>query len=288
MSTETHGTSDADHTPTAGPAPAAWYPDGTGGHRWWDGAQWTEHYQPAAPEVPVAPTETVVPAAPSLEASAQKPRTRSPLKIVGIVAAGVIGLGIIVGAVILSVSLLQPATSTADTAKTPTTVEPAPSLEPAPSIEPAPDSEPTEEPGSGISDALAERETFMRTQQQPMDGSLLAAKTPEQQAFVAEAKEYIEGSGGVWDATTESYALALTLDACETSILNGHKIDENTVRTHASTSPLLAALIQGVPAEQKAGVTSGLMNLAVTGVRHVCPADFDQWNASVDAIGDSW
>lgn len=281
MNPESDGTRDAEQTPNAGPAPAAWYPDGAGGHRWWDGSQWTEHYQAAAPA-------SVTPEASAPDESVQTPRTRSPLAIAGIVAAGVVGIGILVGAVILSVTLLQPSSSTADPAKTPATAEPAPTLEPSPSSEPTPDAEPTEEPGSGIGDALAEREEFMRTQDQPMDGSLLVAKTPEQKAFVAEAKEYIEGSGGVWDAQTESYALALTLDACETSILNGHKIDENTVRTHATTSPLLAALIQGVPAEQKAGVTSGLMNLAVTGVGHVCPADQGQWKDSVDAIGDSW
>ena len=281
MSPESDGTPDAHQTPHAGPAPAAWYPDGAGGHRWWDGSQWTEHYQAAAPAA-------VTPEASAPDESVQAPRTRSPLAIAGIVAAGVVGIGILVGAVILTVTLLQPSSSTADPAKTPATAEPAPTLGPSPSSEPTPDAEPTEEPGSGIGDALAEREEFMRTQEQPMDGSLLAAKTPEQKAFVAEAKEYIEGSGGVWDAQTESYALALTLDACETSILNGHKIDKNTVRTHATTSPLLAALIQGVPAEQKAGVTSGLMNLAVTGVGHVCPADQSQWKDSVDAIGDSW
>lgn len=275
MSPESNGTPDADQTPIAGPAPAAWYPDGAGGHRWWDGSQWTEHYQPAA-------SAAVAPEASAPNESLQTPRARSPWAVAGIVAAGVVGIGILVGAVILTVALLQPSTPTADPAKTPATAEPAPTLDPTP------DAEPTEEPGSGIGDALTEREEFMRTQDQPMDGSLLTAKTPEQKAFIAEAKTYIEGSGGVWDAQTESYALALTLDACETSILNGHNIDEDTVRTDATTSPLLAALIQGVPAEQKAGVTSGLMNLAVTGVGHVCPADVDQWQTAVDTIGDSW
>lgn len=48
------------------PAPAAqpgWYPDGSGGARWWDGRAWTGHYrapgtpppeQPSAPSPPIS------------------------------------------------------------------------------------------------------------------------------------------------------------------------------------------------------------------------------------------
>lgn len=32
--------------------PAGWYPDGSGGQRWWDGSTWTAHY--VAPDRPNA------------------------------------------------------------------------------------------------------------------------------------------------------------------------------------------------------------------------------------------
>jgi hypothetical protein len=38
-------------TMTAAPG---YYDDGTGRRRWWDGIQWTEHYEPVAPPMPVA------------------------------------------------------------------------------------------------------------------------------------------------------------------------------------------------------------------------------------------
>jgi len=35
-----------------GGTPAGWYPDGSGGQRWWDGQQWTDHTQPATGAAP--------------------------------------------------------------------------------------------------------------------------------------------------------------------------------------------------------------------------------------------
>lgn len=40
-----------------GGTPAGWYPDGSGGQRWWDGRQWTEHTQPAAGQQPQQPQQ---------------------------------------------------------------------------------------------------------------------------------------------------------------------------------------------------------------------------------------
>ncbi|MET4158458.1 NINE protein [Agromyces sp. PvR057] len=52
-------------------APAGWYDDGTGGKRYWDGTNWTEHTVPADPTVipsptmaPTAASEAATPAAP--------------------------------------------------------------------------------------------------------------------------------------------------------------------------------------------------------------------------------
>ncbi|MDT5186690.1 MAG: hypothetical protein QOI29_4848 [Mycobacterium sp.] len=60
---------------TTPPTPAGWYPDpdGSGGQRYWDGSQWTEHRSPAAPE----PTEPPPPAEPP---ASEQPTTVVPLR----------------------------------------------------------------------------------------------------------------------------------------------------------------------------------------------------------------
>ncbi|MCW2562871.1 MAG: putative rane-bound protein [Mycobacterium sp.] len=66
---------------TTPPTPAGWYPDpdGSGGPRYWDGSQWTEHRFPAAPE-PTEPTEPPVPAEPP---ASEQPTTVVPLRPAG-------------------------------------------------------------------------------------------------------------------------------------------------------------------------------------------------------------
>lgn len=55
-------------------APAGWYPDGSGGNRWWDGTQWTQHFQPA--EVPAPePTPEPAPVFPAQFATSQATQT---------------------------------------------------------------------------------------------------------------------------------------------------------------------------------------------------------------------
>ncbi|WP_217181404.1 DUF2510 domain-containing protein [Streptomyces sp. AC495_CC817] len=50
--------------------PAGWYDDGSGRQRWWDGAQWTEHFAPVAePVAPVNETAVDADAATPLDAS---------------------------------------------------------------------------------------------------------------------------------------------------------------------------------------------------------------------------
>lgn len=149
----------------------------------------------------------------------------------------------------------------------------------APDPEATPDEEetvdePTDE-GDAFADAFAERDAFLAAQQQPLDGSSLVAKTPEQLALVAEQRAYVESQGGQWTAEVETLTLALTLDACETSILNNHEVNVDVLRAHVTTSPLIAAVSGGDPA-----TIDGAVSIMVFGTGFICPEDAPQWDAA--------
>ena len=124
-------------------------------------------------------------------------------------------------------------------------------------------------------DAFAEREAFFDAQGRPQEGSLPTPQTPEQAEFLAQQRAYVESQGGTWDEFYDGVALAVTLDACETSILNGHEVMPETARAHIETSPLMSEIAAGDPA-----ATQGLASIMVFGTGFVCPADAPQWEAA--------
>lgn len=161
-----------------------------------------------------------------------------------------------------------------------TAAEPGP--EPTSTGESAPEeSTPTpQETATGpAGDALAERDAFFAAQGQPGDGSLPTPQTPEQQEFLDQQRAYVQSQGGTWDEFYDGVALAVTLDACETSILNGHEIDVDTARLHIDSSPLIAEIAGG-----DADATQGLASIMVFGTAFVCPADAPQWEAAFTAL----
>lgn len=97
--------------------PAGWYDDGQGAQRWWDGAQWTEHVQPAVAETAPPPpanatgTDPATPAA----ASAEPPR-RSRLWVLWVVLGVVAVLLVALAAVLVPmlVGLFSPGSASND------------------------------------------------------------------------------------------------------------------------------------------------------------------------------
>jgi hypothetical protein len=77
--------------------PAGWYsdPDGTGGQRYWNGESWTEHRTPGAGAPMMAP----VAPAPTAKKSGTDPKV-----LIGIGAAVVVLIGVVVAAVILTIT----------------------------------------------------------------------------------------------------------------------------------------------------------------------------------------
>ncbi|MEB4616163.1 hypothetical protein [Leucobacter sp. M11] len=155
---------------------------------------------------------------------------------------------------------------------------------------PAPsESEPTESEsapaGVDMDKALAERDAFIRDQQLPLDGSTLVAVTEGQKAFIAEEKAFIESQGATWGgAEQEGIYLALAADACETAILNGHRIDTTTLETHVGTSPLFASLIPAeITGAERQAAERNVASIMVNGTKYLCEPDFAQWSAAFDA-----
>ena len=135
-----------------------------------------------------------------------------------------------------------------------------------------------EGPALDMEAAVLEREDFFDAQQQPRDGSLLSAKTPEQQEFIAQQRAYLESQGATWAPETESLLLATTLDACETAILNNHRTDADIFAMHVP-SPIFAQVTQGDAAAEQ-----GLASIMVFGMSFVCPSDAEQWDAAYTEV----
>ncbi|MDQ1216464.1 MULTISPECIES: hypothetical protein [Microbacterium] len=120
-------------------------------------------------------------------------------------------------------------------------------------------------------DALAERDAFIAAQQQPVGQPTLTAKTPAQQELVAQQRAHVEANGGQWSEQAETVTLALALDACETSILNGHQVDQNVYQVHVASSPLIQSLAIDDASRE------GAVSIMVFGTRFLCPDDAPQW-----------
>jgi pyruvate/2-oxoglutarate dehydrogenase complex dihydrolipoamide acyltransferase (E2) component len=153
---------------------------------------------------------------------------------------------------------------------------PAATRAPTPGPTPIGTAEPATE--EQIAAAMAEREAFIREQGLPLDGSPLVAVTPAQRAFIAEQRAYVESQGGTWDAQSESLSLALTADACETAILNYHRVDASVLQVHVASSPLFTAIIPGDLAEpERLTAERNVASIMVFGTGFLCPDDASGW-----------
>jgi hypothetical protein len=289
-------TSDAPHPPVAhatDPDAAMATPAGPAPRE-----PWAPQAGPVPPANPAAPRGSETVATVGLIVAVLVAPVGLILSIVALVRAGRRGLsrviptiGIVVGAlgtvvwVMLGIlaALAWGAYQASDSAATPAplpsaTSESAPAVseEPDPSTEPAPSASAAD---GDYAAALAERDQFIADQQQPLDGSLAKARTPEQIAFVAEQREWIESNGLTWTEEEEAVTLALALDACETSILNFHTVTTDTVSTHVATSPLIQGQIDQAP-DQADLIRQSMLEIAVFGTSFICEADAPQWEAA--------
>ncbi|MDF2554895.1 MAG: hypothetical protein K0R60_790 [Microbacterium sp.] len=153
--------------------------------------------------------------------------------------------------------------------------------EPSPTVTTEASPTPTaESDAGGTEDMFVERDEFFATQQQIPGQGELVARTDAQIELVARQREYVESQGVAWTAELESITLALGLDACETSILNGHAVDADVFRTHVATSPLISAVAGDDTAAQ-----AGVVDIMVYGTGFLCPDDAPQWEAAMAEAG---
>ncbi|WP_433673611.1 hypothetical protein [Microbacterium gorillae] len=130
---------------------------------------------------------------------------------------------------------------------------------------------------------FAERDAFFAAQQQPMDGSELTPKTPDQQQFIDDQTAWVEQQGGTVTSQAVSIWLALAIDGCETAILNAHDVDSSIFAMHVSTSPLISAL---VAQSDNPDAEPNLAQTMVFGMGYICPSDGAQWSTLWDEAYD--
>jgi hypothetical protein len=134
-------------------------------------------------------------------------------------------------------------------------------------------------------DPLAERQEFFEAQQLPLDGTPLVAVTPAQKEFISQQRAYVEGQGSTWSAQDENISLALAADACETAILNSHRIDASTLQTHVATSPLFAAILpKDADAATLAAGERNIASVMVFGTSFLCPDDSAAWESAFTEV----
>lgn len=299
--------------------PPGWYPDGNGNQRWWDGNGWTDHVQPdqsatqpteqlgatptqqqaqtvqqAQPEQVSWADSNTNQAAPLAQPLGQKPKM-SGGKIAMIIAAIVVGVSLIAALAIVVVrnvvvpsiktSSLPLVSESSGVAGLPTpTVTPIPSSTPTPfaSITPSPSA------SNSIGARMIERDKFLRDQKFARGTKLLTPQTKQHRAYIKVAKADFKKYRYRWTPVMQSAMLALTMDACETSILNGHNLKTSTARVHVQTEPLIPILTKGMSTKQKNRVTGNLMRTTVKGTGKICPAAYPGWKKVVNKIGNDW
>ncbi|MBP6685228.1 MAG: hypothetical protein KA158_07380, partial [Leucobacter sp.] len=133
--------------------------------------------------------------------------------------------------------------------------------------------------------ALAERDQFLIDQGLKLDGTPLVAQTEAQKEFIAGERAYAESQGVVWSPEIESTYLALGMDACETSILQGHRVTQDTLSVHVASSPLFAMMLPAevTGEERRVGERNAAAKM-VSGVSFICPADTTQWVEAFDEV----